>query len=62
MTRHPTRRPRGCDGEDDPPFTQDITIFEADDDGWIDTGLLDLHGEPILRTEKGPLGFDLSPR
>lgn len=56
------RRPRGCECADDPPFTQDITIYHDDGDGWIDTGLLDQHGDPILRTEKGPLSFDLSPR
>ena len=49
----------GCD-EEEPLFAPDLTVYEDDD--WIDTGLLDQHGERIVRTEKGPLGYELSPR
>lgn len=32
------------------------------DDGLVKTGLLDARGDPIYRTERGQLGFDLTPR
>ena len=38
---------------------QDLTVFEAELSP-IDTGVLDCHGNPIMRAaERGPIGFPL---
>ena len=37
------------------PDAHPVTVYEQDD--WYDTGLLDINGNPLYRTDKIPLGI-----
>lgn len=41
----------------DIPVIYDLTVYEDDNEGVEDTGLVHPDGDPIFRCSRGPLGF-----